>query len=418
MSKMRERRPAAKAGILLLSLAGLLPAAAPAGQEVVRDGVLHVLNGDTPSGAVQSVQLEEVWRAGGEESEDIFGMISQVVVGPDGRIYLLDTRLAEVPVYSPTGERLATLSREGEGPGETRLPANLLFMPDGTLGLAQIFPGKITKITTDGTPAGVFEPGGGNATQGGFLQLFDCGVMGDNLVITAEAISQVETGQHRVNFLAAFDPEGKEVVRFWEKNNDLDFANFHFDEGNYRMDFRRFAVGRDGRLYVATSRDAYELTVYRQDGTLDRVIERSFVPRPRKAEEQARIKSGIEAQIRAPFEVKISVAETEPTIAWVSLGHDGNIWVTHSRSALDQPQGVMLTVDVFDPQGHFVKQVAARCPGDGEKDLLIWAQDGSVVQVTGYVDAVRSLQGGGGADEDPDGEAAPMEVVYLRVAGI
>jgi hypothetical protein len=40
-----------------------------------------------------------------------------------------------------------------------------------------------------------------------------------------------------------------------------------------------------------------------------------------------------------------------------TLGHDGNIRVTHSRSALDQPQGVRLTIDVFDPQGHFVKQV-------------------------------------------------------------
>ena len=34
-------------------------------------------------------------------------------------------------MYSPDGERLTILSREGDGPGETRIPANLLFMPDG-----------------------------------------------------------------------------------------------------------------------------------------------------------------------------------------------------------------------------------------------------------------------------------------------
>ena len=97
-----------------------LPACA--GEEVDKDGVLHVMNGAKPSEGNETVELEEVWRHGGEDDEEFFGMISQCVVGDDGTIYLLDTRMSEVPVYSPDGERLDTLSREGDGPGRDADP--------------------------------------------------------------------------------------------------------------------------------------------------------------------------------------------------------------------------------------------------------------------------------------------------------
>jgi len=100
---------------VILMLMMTVPALA--GEEVDKDGVLHVMNGTEPSGEKVTVELEEVWRHGGEDDEEFFGMISQCVVGDDGTIYLLDTRMSEVPVYSPDGERLTTLSREGDGPG-------------------------------------------------------------------------------------------------------------------------------------------------------------------------------------------------------------------------------------------------------------------------------------------------------------
>ena len=80
----------------------LLAVPALAGEEVTKDGVLHVMNGAEPSGEKVIVELEEVWRHGGEDDEDFFGMISQCVIGYDGTIYLLDTRMSEVPCTHPT----------------------------------------------------------------------------------------------------------------------------------------------------------------------------------------------------------------------------------------------------------------------------------------------------------------------------
>ena len=65
-----------------------------------------------------------------------------------------------------------------------------------------------------------------------------------------------------------------------------DFTDFTFDEsGMNRVDFRKVAVGKDGRVYVAVERDDYVINVYTADGTLERVIEREFTHRERDDDE-------------------------------------------------------------------------------------------------------------------------------------
>ena len=51
----------------------------------------------------------------------------------DGNIYLLDSQLSEVKVFSPDGEPLKTLSREGDGPGEFRALSSVHVLPGDTL---------------------------------------------------------------------------------------------------------------------------------------------------------------------------------------------------------------------------------------------------------------------------------------------
>ena len=405
-------------GALAAFLLALLAGAALAGEEVTKDGVLHVMNGSQPSGKNETVTLQEVWRHGGEDDEDFFGLITQCVVGQDGNVYLLDTRMSEVPVYSPTGERVATLSREGDGPGETRTPSNLLFMPDGSLGIVQVFPGKITKVGLDGTPVGVVEVGG-DPTAGGLLQLFDCVPAGDQLIVAAESIHpEPPTAQTRSNFVAAFDQDGKEKVRFFEHSVHWDFTNFTFDEaGNTRIDFRKVAAGQDGRVYIAVDRNDYRINVYTPDGKLERVIEREYVSRDRSEQDYNLLKSILETQLAQIPNAKIVIGKNEPDIGAVSFGRDGNLWVTSSRSGFDEPEGTLITWDVFNPDGHFIKTVSARCEGDGENDILFWTPEGNAVMVTGFTEGMRAFQSRGAGDEDDSGDAAPMEVVYLKVAG-
>jgi len=402
--------------LVAVSVVCLAAGASAATEELTKDGILHIMNGSEPAQGVDMRELEEAWRVGGEDGEDFFGLVSQVVVGDDGTIYLLDTRLAEVAVYSPDGERLGTLSREGEGPGETRMPAHLLFMPDGNLGLVQVFPGKVTKIDLEGNPAGVFEIGANDPTQGGFVQFFDCMVQGENLVIAAESIKQnPPTGQIRTSYVAAYNGEGDEVARYAAFERVMDFTAFEFDEDKRnQVEFRKSIVGNDGRVYVAPYRNEYKIEVYLPDGTLDRVIEREYEHMPRTDEEYDAVKAVLDIQLQQLPNPKVSISRVEPDIGALRLGPDGNIWVETSRGGRNQPEGVFFTWDVFSPEGRFLKQVSAQCGGDGTDDMMLWTGDGAI-QVTGFITAIQELQSRGAMAADDDGEAVPMEVIYYRV---
>jgi hypothetical protein len=409
------RKTTTKGALLALGL--LLAGAAGAGEETMQDGVLHVHNGAEPANGTRDVQLEEMWRVGGEDGEDFFGLITQLAVADDGTIYLLDTRLAEVPVYSRDGERIDTLSREGDGPGETRFPTHLFFMPDGSLGLTQTFPGKIVKVGLDNAPMGDVQFG--DVTEGGFLRLLDCATQGDRLVISGEKIQQnPPTGQVRTSFAAAYGTDGTEQVVYESYERTLDFTKFHWAEDEIQqVDFRKMTVGPDGRVYVAGERNSYTIRVYLPDGTLERVITRDYEHRPRTQEEIDRIESTLETQLAQLPGATWDISKTEADIATVKMGPDGNLWVECSWGGVEQPEGVFYTWDVFSTDGHFLEQVSAHCAGDGEEDLMLWTKD-AAIQVTGFRSALQSLQGGGGAAaEDEDEEAAPMEVVYYAIAG-
>jgi len=390
-----------------------------AGEEVVRDGVLHIVNAEQSAKGMETITMEEVWRAGGEDGDDFFGLISQVVVGEDGTIYLLDTRLAEVPFYSPAGERLGTLSREGEGPGETRNPSDMLMMPNGTLGLVQSFPGKIITIDLQGNPTGDFQP---QVEDGGFLSLKDCLANVDGqITVSGRSYKQTTpTVGTQTNFVSNFGPEGNEIVRLTEVDNVMDFSNFNRKEDEQNeIDYRKVAVGPDGRVYLNKIRNQYLIEVYLPDGTLDRMIERKYEHRQRTDKEYNTVQTMAETQLARLPGSKFEVSKIEPDISMLRFASDGFLWVTSSHSGFEQPEGQLATYDVFDADGHFIKEVAVQCLGDGLEDRLFWTSEGSAVLITGFNDALRALMMGGAgaaAGEEEDEEAVPMEVIYLEVA--
>jgi len=413
-------RGAPRLPLAILALAALLaaaagPAAAAPAQKVV-DGVPHVLNGAQPEQGVQALKLQELWRAGAGEDDEVFGLISQVALDEKGQIYLLDTQLSHVVVFAPDGSRLRVIGREGEGPGEARRPSDMLLMPDGSVGMVQTFPGKIIKLTRDGAPAGVFEVGGADPTKGGFSVLVEGRSAGGNLVLAGQSITQTQTGNSRVLYLASFAPDGTEKARYLEKTVAMDLTKPAISEKAFAFVYpRRWDVAPDGRVWAAPERNRYAINVYAPDGRLERVVEREFTSRPRTAEEKDRIRRVLEAQVRgAPMQFELGVEETEADIAHVRCIPDGTVWVLTSRGSVDQPAGVFATYDVFDAQGAFVRQIALHCPGDGEADGIMPTGDGHFVQVTSLIDAAMALQGAVG--DDDGAEADPMEVIYYGTA--
>ncbi len=131
----------------MLTIALMLLSAGPTWAErSSADGIPHVLNGSTPTGGREVLQMEEQWRIGGDDEEGILlGLISEVCGDDLGNVYVMDAQLCQVHVFAPDGELLRTIFRQGEGPGEVLRPRDML-VTDDKVGLAEEFPGKIIMV--------------------------------------------------------------------------------------------------------------------------------------------------------------------------------------------------------------------------------------------------------------------------------
>jgi hypothetical protein len=399
-----------------LAVAGSVPARA--GEEVTVDGVLHVRNTDQPSRGVRTVQLEELWQAGGEDDEEIFfGVINKVLVDDANDIYLLDQQLSEIMVFSADGELIKTLGREGEGPGEFRRPADMAFMPDGTIGVVQTFPGKVIKLGLDGTPAGTWQPTR-DAAEGGFFAMVNLRPAGSNLVASGIdiAVDQAAGEVRRHSFLSSFDPAGKLLVEYVARDVTMSFQDIKFKEMEL-MDFiwRRMDVAPDGRVVVAIPRYGYQITVFAPDGTVERVIERAYESWDRDEEITELWTSILEttASTQAPPGTPVEIEDREPDVEFLRVTTDGAIWVLTSRAIYAHTDEGFTTYDVFDPNGHFVEQVRFLCEGDPRDDMLFFGSDDLVFLVEGFMSAALSGMGASSGDEDE--EAEPMKIICYRM---
>jgi hypothetical protein len=375
------------------------------------------IHSERPQLPPRTVTLEEIWRVGGEDSDFIFGMVIDSLGDAEGNVYLLDNQLCQVEVFDATGEHLRTLSRQGDGPGEVRTPIAMTFMDDGTLGLVELFPAKVVKLTATGEPAGTLTFTAGQGAQTGFTVSVLCRNRGGVLVLAGMKGTPADAGQNRNLYVAGYGPDGRERARFIETNTVLTFNPPTFVERELLPAFWfGCTVGPEGRVYLAPARDSYEIRIHAPDGTLERVITRDFEIRRRDARDRRRMQAMVDAWYTGvPVEVECTFEDHDPVVSELHVAADGALWVRHSRSGHDLPDGILANYDVFDADGSWRQEVAVECEGDPAYDGLRFLDDGRVLLIKGYVLARwASLSPGARADFGEE-EPGPMEVMCCRM---
>jgi hypothetical protein len=367
----------------------------------------------------ETAELVELWRAGGEDDEIFFGSVAAIRTDPDGNILLLDGQLSEVQVYTPDGEHLRTLFREGDGPGEIRQPNDMFVAADGTVCALTGFPGKIVKVAPDGTPAGQtsFSRGdGGQVPMGVLNRGFDMpeGILlvGIRMVFSGSITSQTF-------FLSLCSDEGVEKTALVEKQNDIDYSDFVMTEMGLDFVWSRVAVGPQGNVFVAPERNIYEIQVFDKTGALVRTFNRDYTQSPRTQEEKKAAQQILEA-IAAYYPRPPHSYETEKTqaaIAGMWVTEDGRLWVQTGDADKDTPEGTWVVLDVWSPDGKFEKQVAL--PGGylARQDALFVQPDGLVFVVVGALDAFLNQQAVSSEEGGGDSTAQPLEVICYRMGG-
>ncbi len=361
-------------------------------------------------------ELTELWRAGGEDDEIFFGSVAAIRSDPDGNILILDGQLSEVHVYTPDGEYLRTVFHEGDGPGEIRQPNDMFVTADGTICALAGFPGKIIKVSADGTPAGqtAFSRGEANQPPMGILNRGFAMPEGILLVGIRMVFGPVT---QQTYFLSLCTDEGVEKTALIEKKNDIDYADFVMTEMGLDFVWSRVAVGPGGTVYVAPERNKYEIQVFDGTGAIVRTIARDYTQGPRDKEDKKAAKQILEAIAtyypRPPN--SYVTEETQAAIAGLWVTDDGRLWVQTGDADKDTPEGSWVVLDIFTPEGEFERQVALPGSYVARQDGLFVQPDGLIIVVVGALDAFLNQQAVSSDEDGGESTAQPLEVICYRM---
>lgn len=368
----------------------------------VADGVSQIDNAATPSDGQHVLHPHELWRCGGENDEFLFGFIITGEVDAAGNVYLLDRWLGTVHVVGPDGELTDQLSREGEGPGETRQPTDLTWLPDGELGITQPLPGRLIRIDKSGNPAGDVVPSGVSAQAAEFGFLTETAWRGGTFAYCGTQTNFIKGQMEVTNFLALCDlSTGAETTRILEKQYLENQCSPFMEADRYWINEGRWCLGPGGRVYTASLRNDYAIHVYSSNGHLVQIIKRDYKPRHRTADEISELRK----RYTRPSDEwgggrEVQILADEPCISELRVSDDGELWVRHSGSSHDQAPGIFATWDVFSPGGLYARTVSFEVSGNSTNDRLIFLSDNRLLLIRGYYEASDAMWGEGEAGEN------------------
>lgn len=406
------------AAAMLAGTAGSAAAGDWAGKVETVDGRKVVTNPGSPVKGSTTVKLEKLWKLGGfsDNEDEFFGVIADIEIDDAGNVYLLDSQLAEVKIYDKDGNFINAIGREGEGPGEFRGPSAMFFTKNGNIAVVQTMPGKIVLLTPEGDPAGEFPIP--KPEDGGFQLLIGASAQTENpvLFMARTNFNQAENKWSRSDFLAKVDSEGNQLAEYAAKTKTINMADAVLDDATWDTFERRWAVGPDGKVYACESYDDYAINVYNADGTFDRQITREYKHRPRSADEKEFMNTLMGHFAQTIPNCRVTINEMCKDIESIAIRDDGSIWALSSDGARDAGDGELGTFDVFNSEGHFVRQVTLQGDGDPLDDLYLFVKD-RVYVVTDFLQAAMVAQGVQGLYDDEEEEAEPMAVISYKLDG-
>jgi hypothetical protein len=383
------------------------------GEVTVEDGKQIVRNPETAPENL-TIQPKEAWRRGQEDDDVFFGMPIQVVEDASGNVYVLDSQVSQIAVFSPEGEHLRTIGREGEGPGEFRAANDMFIRPDGVIGVVVVFPGKIVQLNPDGTPAGAFPFPKDNV--GGFQLLYKGRAVGDRIVVSGSRQGLAGGGvqSEQLNYLVALDYQGNEVAHYHSMKEMTQYGGMKFDEKIFANFKGQWDAAADGRVAAVLTFDDYRIHVWRPDGSLDYIIERpDYPPLQRTADVKERFQKLYDGITSWNPNSTFETSKTHQAIVRLEFRPDGSLWVLSGRGVWDRDKGTFAVFDEYDRDGRFVRRITITGPGDPMDDGVFFAGK-RFYRVTDLFSAYMANYAGGGDDAADEG-AEPLQVVAYDI---
>lgn len=383
------------------------------------------LSADPPSS--RTVELEEMWRIGGWDDEEVLlGIVGRGVMDEQGNTYLLDRQLSQVLVINLEGDLVTTLGREGEGPGEMTRPADVFLMNDQQIGISQGFPGKIILINADNTPGGIIPIGGQHSSEtGGFFFMGRAHMHRGHLVVhSGRGVFDLNTSKNTtVHTLALIDAQGNTLTSFVEHRIERDMTRQEYNEKKDFSELDTWALGGgisgNGVLYTAPLRDEYVVRVRDLEGHDLAQYRRPFSPRQRNQKDKDDLTANMRVIIDGVNqEIHKEVLNNDPAIMNMVVAADGRLFVQNCFSQRKLlPEGVANRFDVISAEGQFVEELTLEVPEfNKEQDRLIFLDGQHWLLIRNFDSAQAAMRAGFGGDEGEEDledleDAEPLEII-------
>ena len=400
------------------------------GEIGTEDGIPLITNLGGPMNPDKVIQTEKLWQLGGEEDdeeEQLIGFMNDAIVDGDGNTYLLDNVLSNVVVVAPEGSIQRTIGNEGDG---FRNGQQLLFMPNGDLGIWDLMPSQVVTMTKDGTPREMFHASEGKTSSEGMSHIQKIAALGDLIVVGKTAVSFGDGGISQKTSLATYDSDGNIQNTFLSDETKQSGSSVAINIGGDNDFAGNWELCPDGRVIVFREAHEYKMEVFTADGKADKTIRRKYESLKRPAKDIARDKKRAE-EMSARFGGMdvMAVDEYFEDISRIYPRENGDVWVGNSQGRDECPANSIGFFDVFDRDGKFTQRIRIEADYDPDNDLFRLRDNMLYVFKEGRNAPARSSSMGGGGsrtvmismggnddeEEDEDEEPAPFKVVCYKL---
>lgn len=284
------------------------------------------------------------------DSSYVFASIDALAHGPDGNIYALDRGACCVRVYSPRGDFIRTISREGNGPGEITAAFAMAVLGDGRISICAPMQGGIHNFLPDGEWEGL---------SAEFTNNPPMNMVGadSNAYVALKLTVDFVDGELISNFLIGRYEEDNEPSAVYHENEFLFDPNDLTGLLNQTLFSHEYFADRSGNVYISQySTEDYRVNVFDRDGNQILEITKDVAQVEKSPEEIQEEKDWMEAWLRNIGAQGVVIEYNPEPYRWTisDIGCDGlgRIWVR--RGAELSP-----VFDVYDAQGNslFVAEV-------------------------------------------------------------
>lgn len=353
-------------------------------------GTCGSANGNTrarePINGVATIDLATVWAVVLPEEVCLLGMITDAAQDKDGTIFLADNSEGNIKVIDEDGRYRHTLSRRGEGPGETESPGDIILGRAGAVGIMQRMPPKLVWIdASNGNPLGVLEPKRPDNKPLEFSAFLGAAFIGDRTVLGFCPTEATPEGNYiEQPQVVLFDQNGVEIGTYYKSQPML-----QIDEpcSVYRWLDRRWAIDRDGHVFFVPERDRYLVVCRALDGQEIWSTERDYRAPARDSRAIERLNA---LRQRHNFAAR-DECDRPPVFRSLRWDARGEIWAELTPA---QPEpNVIARYDILEASsGAYLRQVVLRGDFDYDRDRAFWLNRHRVLVVRIEDDGTQVLR--------------------------